>query len=463
MYYNARIIRQRKYQTVLPPRRSSKTKKRLFLAAVVLLGAAFFLRDFFRQPDVSFLLDSEKVGVNPFSIKFSGGGKGLKRIEVFYIGAESNRLLLKRKRYSEEENIREDTVAVSLNPIAGIEDGPAEIEAVCESYGGLRQTVTKTASIVADLSPPKITVLSATENMSQGGSGVVVYKISGDTVKSGVRIGDSFFKGYKASGAGFTDENIRISFFSYPYNLPEGETVLITASDDIGNRRNLPINYNLIEKPFTELDIQVTEKFIKMKMLPMINASGDVALKDMFLLVNRKVREANNRKIEKALSQVAEKIMWEGRFIRPSGSLQSQFEKRKYFFEGEQIDEQYHLGYDIASQKKNPVRASNNGVVIFADDLGIYGNAVIIDHGMGLATLYAHLSSMTVQTGDAVATGDRIGSTGDTGLAFGDHLHFGIYVGGQPVLPTEWWDQFWVRTRITQNIQDAKAETSATK
>ncbi len=438
-------------------------KKRVFLIALILLGTTYGLRMFFRQPDVKFMLESEQVGTKPFTVKFSGVGKGLKNIRISYVGSDKT-LLLNRKQYP--EGVKEDTVTVSLNPIAGIEDGPAEIRAVAESYGGLKQlkfgetTVRKTVRVLADLSPPKITVVSGTEGISQAGSGVAVYRVSGDAIESGVRIGNSFFKGYKASGAEFPDGDVHISFFSYPYDSEQGETVLITATDAIGNRRNLPINYNLGINSFTETDIKVTEKFIKMKMLPLINAPDDnVSFKEIFLLVNRTIREVNKKKIQKTLSQTSDKIMWTGRFLRPVGSLQSQFEKRNYLFAGEIIDKQFHLGYDLASQKNNPARAANNGLVIFADDLGIYGNTVIIDHGMGIATLYAHLSSMTVQKGETVAKGDRIGNTGSTGLAFGDHLHFGMYVGGKPVVPTEWWDPFWVKTRITQNIEDAKSET----
>ncbi len=434
--------------------------KKILLIVVALAVAVFGLRSCFEETTVGFIEESETVGRQPFSIKFSGSGKGLKSVQVSYIG-EDKTLLLKSKQY--DEGVDEDTIKVSLNPFAGIEDGPGQIKAVAESYGGPlnfgKSSATRIKNIVADLSPPKIIVLSGTENISRGGSAVVVYKVSPDSQQSGVKIGDKFFKGYKAgTEAEFPDENIRIAFFSYPYNFPEGETVLITATDSIGNRRNLPISYRLKEKIFPELNIDVTERFIRMKMVPLVNDSENVSLKETFIMINNQIRRLNNEKIDKVISLSADKIMWEGPFIRPVGALQSQFEKRKYFFEGELIDEQDHLGYDLASERKNPVRAANNGVVVFSDELGIYGNTLIIDHGMGVATLYAHLSSMIAQRGDSVLKGDKIGNTGATGLAFGDHLHFGIYIGGVPVEPLEWWDLFWVESRITKNLTEAKKE-----
>lgn len=432
-------------------------RKKVFLTAALVLLAVLTLRSCFDEPSIKFGIESGNVGTRPFTVEFKGVGEGLKSIQVSYVGKE-NTILLETKQYP--EGVEQDTVSISLNPFSGIEDGPAQIRATAEAYGGAKigePGVSKTIDIVADLSPPKITVISGTENITRSGSGVIVYKVSSDAVESGVKIGDKLFKGYKAApNAGIVDEEVRIAFFSYPYDMEEGETVLVTATDTIGNKRNLPVSYKLKKKSFSKFDIEVTEKFVKMKMLPLVSSSEKMSLKEVFLLVNKKIRAVNNRKIEEVLSRTGDKIMWEGVFIRPVGKLQSDFEERKYFFNGELIDKQKHLGYDIASQRKNPVRASNSGVVVFSDDLGIYGNTLIIDHGMGVATLYAHLSGMTVQRGDTVAKGDTIGGTGETGLAFGDHLHFGIYIGATPVVPVEWWDSFWVETRITDKIEAAR-------
>ncbi|QMU56249.1 MAG: peptidoglycan DD-metalloendopeptidase family protein [Candidatus Mycalebacterium zealandia] len=440
--------------------------RKFFLASIALALAVFIFRSCFEESKISFVLQSESVGTQPFSVKFSGIGDGLKNIRISYISKDQT-LLLETKNYP--KGVKKDTVQISLSPFTGIEDGPGQIKAEAESYGGMfssggGSSVSKTKNITTDLSPPKITVMSGAERFLQGGSGVIIYKVSGDSKESGVKIGNKFFKGHKgAPKNGFSDKSIRIAFFSYPYNLGEGETVLITATDAIGNKRNLPVNYKLEERILPDNPVEITERFIKMKMAPLINAREDYSAKEMFVLVNKKIRSLNNEKIAKVLSHASDKsdkILWEGSFIRPVGSLQSQFEQRIYTFEGVEVDRQPHLGYDIASQKRNPVRASNNGIVIFADDLGIYGNTIIIDHGMGIATLYSHLSSMSVQRGETVVKGKRIGNTGATGLAFGDHLHFSIYVGGLPVEPIQWWDTNWVQTRITQNLTDAKRETN---
>jgi murein DD-endopeptidase MepM/ murein hydrolase activator NlpD len=99
------------------------------------------------------------------------------------------------------------------------------------------------------------------------------------------------------------------------------------------------------------------------------------------------------------------------------------------------------------------VEAANSGTVAFTGDLGLYGNAVILDHGLGLFTLYGHLSSIDVKAGDAIAAKQLIGKTGETGLAAGDHLHYGVYLDGVAVLPVEWWDPKWIADNIQPKLE----------
>jgi len=121
-------------------------------------------------------------------------------------------------------------------------------------------------------------------------------------------------------------------------------------------------------------------------------------------------------------------------------------------YQGRTVDHQVHLGFDLAATKAVAVPASNDGVVVLARFFGIYGNAVVVDHGYGLESLYGHLSTIDVKEGQAVKRGDIIGRTGDTGLAGGDHLHFSILIDGQPVNPQEWWDPHWIRDRVARKL-----------
>ena len=135
--------------------------------------------------------------------------------------------------------------------------------------------------------------------------------------------------------------------------------------------------------------------------------------------------------------------------------VESKFaDHRTYFYHGEEIDQQIHLGFDLAVTANVPVLAGNTGKVVYADYLGIYGNCVVVDHGMGVQSLYGHLASIDVKQGESVKKDQVIGPSGLTGLAAGDHLHFAMLVGGHAVSPVEWWDPHWIEDRVMRKIRE---------
>ena len=142
--------------------------------------------------------------------------------------------------------------------------------------------------------------------------------------------------------------------------------------------------------------------------------------------------------------------------LKGATSVASFGDHRKYFYHDEFVSEANHMGLDLASVRMAPIIASNKGKVVFADDNGVYGNSPIIDHGLGLFSLYGHCSSMRVHEGDFIDRGHVVGNTGKTGLALGDHLHFGVYVQGVPVRPEEWMDKVWIKNNVTDIIKNAK-------
>jgi murein DD-endopeptidase MepM/ murein hydrolase activator NlpD len=129
---------------------------------------------------------------------------------------------------------------------------------------------------------------------------------------------------------------------------------------------------------------------------------------------------------------------------------------RYYEYEKQPTSESYHLGLDLASNAQAPMQTSNDGVVVFARENGIYGNNIIISHGLGVYSLYGHCSSYMVKEGDVVKAGESIAKTGLTGLALGDHLHFGMYVQGVDIRPEEWMDEVWLKESIFNVIESAK-------
>jgi murein DD-endopeptidase MepM/ murein hydrolase activator NlpD len=172
------------------------------------------------------------------------------------------------------------------------------------------------------------------------------------------------------------------------------------------------------------------------------------------MLINKNLRAANVQFLRELGSQSANAMLWRGAFMRlPRSAPRAGFaDHRIYMYNNEKIDEQDHLGFDLASVQNADVPAANNGRIVYTGALGIYGNLVVIDHGLGVMSLYSHLSSINVNDGDEVTRGQIIGKTGSTGMAFGDHLHFGILVGGIEVTPLEWIDAQWIRDNVTSRL-----------
>ena len=152
-------------------------------------------------------------------------------------------------------------------------------------------------------------------------------------------------------------------------------------------------------------------------------------------------------------------MLWNGPFHQLGNSaVESKFaDHRTYFYQGQEVDQQVHLGFDLAVTANVPVLAGNSGTVLYADYLGIYGNTVILDHGMGVQSLYGHLSAIDVRPGERVEKNQPMGRSGMTGLAAGDHLHFTMLVGGHPVSCVEWWDPHWIEDRVVRKIREAQA------
>ena len=183
---------------------------------------------------------------------------------------------------------------------------------------------------------------------------------------------------------------------------------------------------------------------------------------EAFLFVNETLRGENTKTIQAAGSKSQPKALWEGTFLRMKNAapMAGFAQARTYFFEGMAVSKSTHYGVDLASTERAPIEAANNGVVVYTGYLGIYGNTVILDHGLGLSSLYAHMSDIGVKVGQNVARGETLGASGATGLAGGDHLHFSILVGGEFVNPTEWWDAHWIQDNVTGKLTETALQTA---
>jgi murein DD-endopeptidase MepM/ murein hydrolase activator NlpD len=334
---------------------------------------------------------------------------------------------------------------------------------------GLR---TREASVTAEFAvrfnPPRVSPVSTHHYVNLGGSEMVVYRASPSDVQSGVQVGDMLYAGFPAAGAGIAtaDPELRVAFFALLYDQDLSTPIKLFARDEAGNESHSPLDYKTFPKPFSKGRIDLTDAFLQRVVPDILEHAPELKLTvapgesylPAFLRMNSDLRRLNAEKIVELSRQTAAAVLWSGPFL-PLGNakVESKFaDYRTYFYDGKEVDRQVHLGFDLAVTKQIAVQAGNDGKVVFAGFLGIYGNCVVIDHGMGVQSLYGHLSSMEVTPGDAVKKGQQIGRSGMTGLAGGDHLHFSMQVQGHPVNPVEWWDPHWIEDRVARKLREAK-------
>jgi len=340
----------------------------------------------------------------------------------------------------------------------GLREGDARLEVWTRDdfWRPLRRRDRPVASypVTVDLTPPKVELLGATRYVASGGSGLVAFRVTGAsraTVSAGKLAEPSFAWGPPERGA-------RVALIALPWDTTRGVPLAITAEDEAGNVASRGIPSELRPRRFPRDTIEIKDTFLQAKVPELLpQRSPSQSLVDGFLVINRDLRREAEETKRRIGATTADAPLWDGPLVQPRKTkvFANFAERRSYRYGGREIDTQVHYGYDLASTRQSSVPAANRGVVVFAEPLTIYGNAVIVDHGLGLQTLYAHLSSIAVKVGDTVTTGQELGRTGATGLAMGDHLHFEVLIHGVSVTPIEWWDAKWIRDHITQPLREA--------
>jgi murein DD-endopeptidase MepM/ murein hydrolase activator NlpD len=315
------------------------------------------------------------------------------------------------------------------------------------------------------LTPPVIAVLSSYHYINHGGSEMVVYRVTPTDSSSGVRVGDIEYPGFPASGAGITnaDPALRVAFFALLWNQDVNSPISVYARDDVGNEGHASFDYRVFPKVFRQSRIPIDDKFLSKVVPAILQNSTELKVENpsdllaSFLRINNDLRKENNERIAALARGTSPQILWQGPFKQLTNTaVEGGFaDQRTYVYKGQDVDHQVHLGFDLASTAATPVHAANSGKVVHAGWLGIYGNCVILDHGMGLQSIYAHMSSIDVKVGDMVKMSAPLGRTGSTGLAGGDHLHFTMLLDGNAVTPIDWWSAKWVEDRITRKLRDA--------
>jgi murein DD-endopeptidase MepM/ murein hydrolase activator NlpD len=412
------------------------------------------------------------LGAEPQNVTISvqEEGMGLRAITARLIDAKGEKPLVTEKiRGSWQEGSLEHEREIDLVLDAeslDLEDGSARLLIEAEDWSWRNNRGTLEVGVEIDRVAPGVAVRSGLTYVDRGGAATVVYEISEPAERDGVEVtganGTLFYPGHPfpgASGGEDFDANgegsragRRVAIFAIDRDAGPNPQVSVVAADRAGNRSSA--RWNLMVKPrvFPQGKVNLPSSFLH-DVVPALASKAGIDVSDpvaAFEQVNTELRSRNEAEIAERLAETEPEPLWTGGFEQLANSkVTSRFaEERVYVVEGRPVSEAIHFGYDLASLAGAPITAANAGRVRFAGDLGIYGNCVLVDHGLGVGSLYGHLSRIDVSEGEAVDKGQRLGLSGATGLAGGDHLHFAMRVGPTYVDPVEWWDPKWVREHV---------------
>lgn len=440
---------------------SRMTIQFVLLAVLVIAGAgATFHYLEWGKPQIALDQPFETIGrAREVTITFSDGRSGIRSYSVALV-QQGQRVVV-----SEEElpakGTREHAVTLQIVPRdLRLKDGDAVFSVMATDYSPLKNTAALEVQITVDSVPPRIALLTSAHNINPGGACLVAYRLSKPVQASGVKCGEAFFPGFPVQGSG---RPYHVAYFAVPRDVTKATPMTVTATDRAGNQAAAGIPFYIRKtRPFRSDTVNVGDSFLQQ--MAVVFQEQDPALANMapaevFQRVNSDMRAANDARIRSICGKTGGTRSWSGIFLRMKNAAPKALfgDERTYVHQGVPLGNSVHLGIDLASTAQAPVEAANAGTVLFADFLGIYGNCVIIDHGQGISSLYAHLSSMGVGEGDAVAREQVIGSSGATGFAGGDHLHFSILVGGVFVDPKEWWDPNWIEDNVESKLRAADA------
>ncbi len=347
---------------------------------------------------------------------------------------------------------------VGRETVQGLRTGEATVRVTAERAGSMFRRpdpVVEEIKLPVRLAPPSLQIASSFHYVNQGGCEVVVYRVSDGAVRDGVQSGDRFFPSFPLPG---NDPHQRFALFAVPYDMTDTSKVHLVAEDEVGNRAEASFIDKFTPRPITTDTIQLNDAYVNKVVPEIMGQSPEVAdqgdpVKN-YVEINRNLRKKNAATLTGLAHKSEPRFLWTQAFMpMRNAKITAAFaQRRTYIYNGKPIDVEDHLGFDMASVAHDAVPASNDGKVVLARFFGIYGNAVVIDHGYGLMSLYGHLSSIGVQEGAMVKRGQELGRSGQTGLAGGDHLHFTMLLQGLPVSPVEWWDPHWIQDRVARKL-----------
>jgi len=364
------------------------------------------------------------------------------QLPLFEESIPARRFLWKR-----HEPSRTLTFEAGKSKAPTLKEGKARlvVEAVSNDLRG--RTDSAAADVMVVLAAPRIAADDAQHYINQGGMELVTFTPGGSWNEAGVRVGQYTFRSFPVPN----NPDQRFSMFAYPWDLPPDIVPIVYARNLAGAEATAKFWFKLFPKKFRVRDFPIDDALMA-KLVNSVDPNGTIApgtdLLARFLKINGDLRRVNNQQLADLRFKTEEKILWNGPFIHWGKEEANFADVRNYIYHGKKIDRQVHLGFDLSDTQTAPVHAANDGRVVWAGDMGIYGNCVVLDHGYSLQSIYGHMREIDVKVGDMIQKDQKMGIAGQTGLAGGVHVHFSMQVDGVQINPREWWDEHWIKDRI---------------
>jgi len=435
----------------------------IVVPSILVVGALGYLAWRQSVPGIRASLDPEPrwIGVKtPLAVDLRAARGGVRSMEI-RLRQGSARVVIVQQAFTGAPTNDQRVALQVTGATLGLREGAATLEVLARDgfWRPIRvdDRPILTVPVMLDLTPPSLEVVAATRYWAQGGGGLVVLRSKGAS-RVAVTVGGLAFRAYPAGPA---ESNLFVDIVALPWTYEAGTPITAVAQDEAGNVTSRAVAVEVKARRFKTDTIEIKDEFLERKLPELLpERAGTIAPGDLiaaFLTVNRDRRKQAEEAKRALGAKTQPRPLWDGVFVQPRNTkVFSNFaETRTYRYHGQDVDTQIHFGYDLAAVQHGPVPAANSGVVVFAGPLSIYGNAVVVDHGLGLQTLYAHLSSIAVKEGDPVAKEQELGRTGSTGLALGDHLHYEVLINGVSVTPLEWWDATWIRDHVGRPLREA--------
>ncbi len=437
----------------------------IIIVVLIGFGIIYFTKNsmFEKNPPTIFIKEPIYWNLQePLKVKIKDDS-GLKEIKA-YLSDTNNSVEIVNKSFDKltKEYILE-IVFPKISPLNKSKNLKLTIEVTDISkwnftFGNSNKLVT---TIIVDTKKPELFNLISSYKITKGGAALSIFKASDENLDQ-LYIETNFGKKFKPSP--FYKDNYYASLLVWPLQQDRFHAKIV-AIDKAGNISKVRLGFFLKDKQYKRSTIKVKDSFIDGKISDLASDNLDVTKNlnriEKFKYVNETYRNQSNKLIEQVSSRV-DKNRIDSFSLKPfyplkNGKVVASYGDHRYYeYNGEIVSESYHMGLDLASIKMADIKVTNPGIVVFNEYNGIYGNNLIIYHGFGLYSLYAHCSNILVNKGDFVKAGEIVAKTGTTGLALGDHLHFGILIQGVDSRVAEWMDGDWIKVNIVDIIDSAR-------